>query len=76
VSPDELRATGADLYGARWIGKLAAALGYRRGQVHRWLNGTSPIPETVDLAVRYLSNENGGRLERPLRAPERERKRG
>ena len=62
VTSDELRRAGTKLFGDKWIGKLASAIGYERSQVHRFLSGRSDIPVSVELAIRLLMIEKRGGL--------------
>ena len=36
------------------VTSLAAQLGVEQSTVYRWRNGTVPIPESIDLALRQL----------------------
>jgi predicted transcriptional regulator len=38
------------------VGRLSRALEVDRSTVHRYLNGTTPIPKTLELALEALAN--------------------
>lgn len=51
MTPAELEAKIIDLFGGRQVTRFAKALGVTRVAVHRWLNGSRPIPEYVESAL-------------------------
>jgi hypothetical protein len=53
MTPDDLTTSGLRLYGQRWQGPLAIALGVNGRTLRRWVSGQNPIPESVadDIAT-------------------------
>lgn len=48
MTPADLAALCAKLYGDHWQTKLARDLGRPRSTVNRWARGRSPIPKEVE----------------------------
>lgn len=55
MEPDALRGW-MDKHG-QTSATLAIELGVNRATVYRWLNGTTPIPRSVELALEALRNK-------------------
>lgn len=54
MTPDELAAAGARLYGERWLSTLAKTLHTDVRLVRRWLSGAIPIPAGIDADIAAL----------------------
>lgn len=55
MTPDDIRAAGEKLYGARWRAPLAEALGIGRATLWRWTSGRDEIPVKIELAIQQLA---------------------
>lgn len=56
MTPEDLRIAGVSLFGDApgWQSRLAENLGVDRSAVTRWLSGTSKVPMTTALLMRYM----------------------
>ena len=63
MNSTQLRQVGQALYGPRWIGGLASAVGYHRRSVVRWMAGESPIPRIVGVDLCKVMAEKIALLE-------------
>lgn len=64
MTPSELAAAGAVIYGARWQASLAVALGVHPRTMRRWLAGTVLIPQSLAGEIGALESIARGRVER------------
>jgi hypothetical protein len=54
--PARLALVGSTLYGARWKGPLARALGYSRITINRWVRGAPRGPDVDRELVELLAD--------------------
>lgn len=55
MTPDELRAIGAALYGAEWQSPLARALGVNPRTIRKLVSGEMRVSATLEAAIRALT---------------------
>jgi hypothetical protein len=54
MTPDELRAIGVKLYGARWQTPMAEALPCDTRTIRRWLSGKRKIRPMIEARIKAL----------------------
>lgn len=52
MTPDELKAAGAELFGKGWQTRVAEQLGVDGSTVRRWISGAVPVPNIAAAAIR------------------------
>lgn len=57
LTPARLEHLGRSLYGTRWKGALADALGVHKRVVQRWITGYFQIPNSLGDEIQQLIND-------------------
>jgi hypothetical protein len=62
MTPDQLRAMAAMLYGVAWQGPLARDLDIAVRSVQRWSSGVAPIPDSILPKFEHLCRNRAAEL--------------